>query len=322
MVLYIISAGAAFLIWALLMFLFKKTSNNDQSITIKEIYIYPIKSCGGIKVNRAQISKRGLLHDRMFALVDKKLSVISIRCHPKMATIETSFSADGHHLIVSAPNMASISVLLCPPTDQATKFSTEIWDSSVEVYEVNDAVSTWFSSYLGENDIKLVRMCDNFKRHTEKQFSLDGQLSLADELPFVMVSEGAIPQVNSILATSKYKVSMRNFRPNFVISGCEAFAEDKWRSVRFGGMELTVTKPCSRCSLPNIDPETGIRDNNLSVTKALRQFRTGAHLGLKKEWENDVFFGVSLDHHSGSWSDNDGEQVRVGDIVTVYYGDH
>jgi uncharacterized protein YcbX len=165
-------------------------------------------------------------------------------------------------------------------------------------------------------------MSDNFKRCTEEQFSRDGQLGLADELPFVMVSEHAINAVNARLDNkTTLTVTMENFRPNFVISGCEAFAEDKWKSVILGEVELTVTKLCSRCSLPNVDPATGIRDDNLSVTKALREFRTGAHLSLKDEWKDDVFFGVSLDHHSASWSDEDGAVVRVGDIINIVGND-
>jgi hypothetical protein len=54
---------------------------------------------------------------------------------------------------------------------------------------------------------------------------------------------------------------MERFRPNVVVSGAPAWAEDLWSEVAIGGSEGSVTlklvKPCSRCSIPDVDPTTG-----------------------------------------------------------------
>ena len=82
-----------------------------------------------------------------------------------------------------------------------------------------------------------------------------------------------------------------------------------------GGITMTATQPCSRCVLPNTHPITGIRDNKLSVSKALKQFRTGKDLGLEDEdMQEETFFGVHLDNHNLGDRDN---IVTVGDVLTV-----
>ena len=289
-----------------------------DKIIVSEIYIYPIKSCGGIQVNSVNIRKRGLQYDRIFAVVNKKLNLISIRCHPKMAAVKTTLSGDEEYLIISAPNMPRLTIPIHQKhSSTATKDlqSITIWDDVIDAYEVSDVASQWFSTYLKSKDVKLMRMAEHHKRVINPEFSTDGQLSLADEFPIMMTSVRSLDVLNQRLVE---EVTLANFRPNIVVSGCGAFAEDQWRSVTIGGVVLSVAQPCSRCSLPNVNPITGIRDNLLSVTKALREFRTGRHLGLQREdWAEKVFFGVQLDHHSGQWDDEEGCMVRVGDEVLV-----
>jgi uncharacterized protein len=52
---------------------------------------------------------------------------------------------------------------------------------------------------------------------------------------------------------------MRRFRPNLVITGAPAHAEDRWRRLRIGDVEVAVVKPCARCSIPLVDPRSAER---------------------------------------------------------------
>ena len=78
------------------------------------------------------------------------------------------------------------------------------------------------------------------------------------------------------------------------------------------GLQLTVVKLCNRCSLPNVDPIQGIMDTKLTITKTLKKYRTGKHLKLKSEWNDQLFFGVYLDNQSIG-----GEVLCVGDQLEV-----
>ena len=79
---------------------------------------------------------------------------------------------------------------------------------------------------------------------------------------------------------------MERFRPNLVISGCDAYAEDSWRQIRIGELIFRVVKPCSRCVIPTIDPETGRRQGDEPL-KTLLQYRKQG---------NKVMFGQNLLH--------------------------
>jgi hypothetical protein len=66
---------------------------------------------------------------------------------------------------------------------------------------------------------------------------------------------------------------MNRIRTNLVVNGCEPYAEDSWRRIRIGVVELDVAKPCSRCVIPSIDQATAQRDGQINrVLAAFRRF--------------------------------------------------
>ena len=63
-------------------------------LQLSEIWIYPIKSLGGIKLQQAQVTDRGLKHDRRWLLVDENGLFQSQREHPEMALFQTEIEGD------------------------------------------------------------------------------------------------------------------------------------------------------------------------------------------------------------------------------------
>jgi uncharacterized protein YcbX len=289
-------------------------SSAPDDVVVSEIFAYPIKSCRGIRLESSPLSTRGLKYDRMFALMNNKGVHISLRCHPKMATITTAFSSCGTKLLVECASMSSgIEVPLEELPGEKTYETLHIWDSPCDVFEVDVAFSQWFCEALKIKETKFVRLAEHFVRETSRKTSPSGQHALADQFPYLLVSEKSLDAVNALL---EVPITMENFRPNIVVKNCEAFAEDTWQQVVLGGITMSVTQRCSRCVLPNTHPITGIRDNKLSVSKALRNFRTGQHLGVEgdEDMQEATFWGVHLDNHNAGDSDN---IVSVGDVVTI-----
>jgi uncharacterized protein YcbX len=67
-------------------------------------------------------------------------------------------------------------------------------------------------------------------------------------------------------------VDWRRFRPNIVVAGDFApYSEDTWSGLRIGDVELALVKPCSRCVIPSINPQTGAKES--SFNKMLAQHR-------------------------------------------------
>ena len=286
---------------------------------VNEVFIYPIKSCRGIKVPRAKITARGLENDRIFAIVKgSSMEHISLRCTPKMATIVPEFSSDGSSLTLTASDVDDLSISLAEP--QSTLLQMKVWDDCIDAREVSSDASKWVCDALGVPGLMLLRISDKFTRKLGAEFSSQGHTGLADEAPVMLASTASLRMLNRRLSEP---VSMLNFRPNIVVSGCAGFAEDKFKTVTIGGSQkedvsgvdsgvvLTAAKLTSRCSLPNTHPILGVRDNNLSVTKALREFRTGTHLDLGVDLADSVFFGIQLDN-----AGCEGADVCIGDAIT------
>ena len=94
-------------------------------------------------------------------------------------------------------------------------------------------------------------------------------------------------------------MTMTRFRPNLVVQGCAPYAEDQWKRIRIGSMTFRVTKPCSRCVITTIHPET--------LEKGQEPLRT---LGEYRREGNKVLFGQNIIH------DGPGE-LKLGMAVEV-----
>jgi hypothetical protein len=110
------------------------------------------------------------------------------------------------------------------------------------------------------------------------------QVGFADGFPFLLISQASLDDLNTRL---EQPVSMPRFRPNLVVTGCEPYAEDNWRAIRVGPLSFRVVKPCSRCTIPTVNPETGVAGRE--------PLRT---LARYPRWDNKVFFGQNLIHDS------------------------
>ena len=76
------------------------------------LFIYPVKSCGGIKLSEAHLLETGLAHDRQWMLVDADGRFVTQRTHPAMALIQTTL--EGDVLRLRAPGMGTdIEVPVC-----------------------------------------------------------------------------------------------------------------------------------------------------------------------------------------------------------------
>ena len=163
-----------------------------------------------------------------------------------------------------------------------------------------DEVNGWFSDVL-DVECRLVTMPETTRRRIPPEFAVnpgEDHVSFADGYPFLLIGEASLAEVNARLETP---VPMNRFRPNLVVSGSEAFAEDSWKKIRIGETVFHLVKPCARCVLTTVDQATGVKDGKEPL-KTLASFRT---------FDGKVLFGQNL------IAENPGGVVRVGDEVEV-----
>ena len=242
------------------------------------LYVYPIKSMGGIPLEAWDVDGRGLRYDRRWMLVDEEGWFISQRELPRMALI--SVRIDPAHLVVNAPGMSSLQLPLGPTTGET--IPARIWDDVVEVSPVAEDADRWFGEFLGVR-CSLVSLPDESVRPVDPDYGEAGdQVGLADGFPFLLISEASLADLNARL---EHPLPMNRFRPNLVIGGCEPFAEDGWNLVRIGQITLRVVKPCARCRITTVDQRTATTSKE--PLRTLARFRRVGH---------KVLFGQNLIH--------------------------
>lgn len=258
---------------------------------LKLIYIYPIKSLGGISLNKSLVTERGLKYDRRWMIIDSLGNFISQRTKPEMALISTDISNDK---IILRHKLTSEQIEFGISETTNRKIKAKVWSDEVEVLHVNSMIDEWLSINLNIK-CKLVFMPDESKRFVDKKYSLNNEItSLSDGYPFLLIGQSSLDDLNSRLKT---KIGFDRFRPNLVFEGGEPFEEDGWKSFEINGIIFYPVKPCSRCVIITTNQNTAERNNEpLTVLSEYRKVN------------NKVLFGQNLLH--------DGEGViKVGEEI-------
>jgi uncharacterized protein len=97
---------------------------------------------------------------------------------------------------------------------------------------------------------------------------------------------------------------MERFRPNIVIDGVEAYAEDKMHELRLGDITLRLVKPCARCAITTTDQESGTVDG-VEPLRTLKAYRFDREL-------RGVLFGQNAIVVSGA-----SQALEVGGVFDV-----
>ena len=260
-------------------------------LRLSEIWIYPIKSLGGISLQRAQVFEKGLQYDRRWMLVDETCTFMTQRKQPELALFKVFLNQTSLHVQFGSK---SIQVPL-----ENTKHSLSpvmIWDDQVLAYEVSAEISAWFSSCLKIN-CRLMFFEEERPRSVDTRYAIKNEnVSLADAYPFLIIGDETLALLNSKL---EHPLPMNRFRPNFVFTGGVAHEEDLWRNFTIGQNRFVGVKPCARCVLTTINQETA--EMGKEPLRTLATYRSR---------DNKIFFGQNLlavDHNL----------VQVGDVITV-----
>jgi MOSC domain-containing protein len=230
-------------------------------INLSELSIYPLKSCAQISLNRAKLSPFGLEFDRRWMLIDEQGIMLTQRKHARMCLIHSRLN--NGQLTVNAPGMPALDIHSTNSIKKAT-----VWEDTCNAYDCGDNASNWFSIFLN-TPARLVYFPDDEQRQVDLEYAKPGDITaFSDGFPYLLISQASLNDLNSRL---QIPVEMKRFRPNVVVTGNEAFAEDQWKRLRIGGIEFSLVKPCSRCAIPGINPTTA--EKTAEPVKTLANYR-------------------------------------------------
>ena len=273
-----------------------------MAIALTTINRFPVKSCRGESVTGAAVEPWGLAGDRRWMVVDATGEAMTARECPRMLLVHPQLCEGG--LRLSGPGREPLDV--AAPAGGRQVAVTVFGRAPFPVRLADDEAHAWFSAVIGE-PVRLVYQDDPRVRQTDPAHAADG-VSFADGYPLLLANEASLDELNGWIAegpmADQGPLPMIRFRPNLVVRGAPAWAEDGWRRVRVGEAEFRAVKGCARCVIPTTNHETAGRGKEPTAT--LARFR---------RWDGEVWFAINL------IPDTPGATVRVGDEVEILEAD-
>ena len=250
---------------------------------VESIGVHPLKSARGLFPSRWWFGETGPQLDRRWMCIDENRRFASLREIPALARLtvrlEPDDSANGKKGLPSRVHLEFDGDRHeFEPVDEAgaPPAIASLWKSDRQVIEESDSVSDWLSDRLG-GAFRLVRHAPDRDPWFQPEPEADGATTgLADGYPVLLASAATLAEA------VPGDCSMRRFRPNIVIEGVEAWAEESWTRIRIGDeVELELAKPCVRCIATTVDPDTGIRTGPAPL----------ATLAAGRTWNGKPVFG-------------------------------
>ncbi len=238
-----------------------------MALLVSELYIYPIKSLGGISLTSSTVDIRGLDLDRRWMLIDDFGRCITQREAPVMATLRVEV-LDQTLLVYPVANVEDNILIPFITMDQQNNYplvDVALWDDKTQGRLYPSSINAWFSNKL-KMESRLVYMDDTILRPVDPTYAQDGEItSFSDGYPILILGQSAMDALNGRLEES---LPINRFRPNIVFTGGHPHQEDEMDVFNINGVTFYGVKLCARCNVPTIDQDTGVTNSEPTATLA------------------------------------------------------
>ncbi len=271
-----------------------KIGSAPDGVVLTGINRYPVKSCRGESLQTSAVEPWGLVGDRRWMVIDDTGQTVTAREHTRLLLVRPLIVDGGlllsgsgaDDLFVRRPDNAQVDV--------------RVFSGPFQAALADDAAHAWFRKFT-DTAVRLIHQDDPRRRPTDPEFTKpDDRVSLADSYPIMMASEESLDALVDLIDDGAGRMTMTRFRPNLVVRGAPAWAEDTWRRLRIGTSTFRVVKGCDRCVFTTIDPDTLDRGKEPIVT-----------LARHRKWDGRTWFGVQL------VPDTAGGEISVGDEIEL-----
>ncbi len=251
---------------------------------VSELYVYPIKSCQGIKLKQAEVTSKGFLWDREMMVISKRGKFLTQRQFPQLA--KAQITLEGDRISLSTEDN-SLPTLTFTPSLKGAEIAVEIWRDNTVAIDQGDEVAAWFHRLLEldkDKECRLVRQSAIRKLRHKLAFKEENPVSFADGYPFLLTATASLAELNRRIAEIYQEtapiIPMDHFRPNIVVETKTSFEEDTWKVIQLGDIKFAVVKPCSRCIITTIDQKKGTKNALKEPLRTLGSFRQFGEQGV------------------------------------------
>ena len=276
----------------------------DVQATVSGLFVHPVKSCAGVALREARLMDTGLDLDRAWMVVDAEGRFVTQRELPRMALVQPQIKT--LEVVLRAPGMLALHLGINQVDAPAR---VQVWGDTVDAWDMGGVAAQWFSDFLGQPGLRLVRFDPEVRRLASARWTGDlaAPIEFADGFPVLVTSQASLAELNQRLhAAGQGAVGIERFRPNLVLAGVESHDEDRLNELTIhtaqGQVQLGLVKPCPRCPMPNVDPATG--QSSPEVMDMLQTYRADHRL------DGALTFGMNAVIVQGA-----GHTLRVGDAV-------
>ena len=235
------------------------------AVRISSLTQYPIKSCGGMNLERAEIDTSGLRGDRLLFVIDERGAALGQEELPRMALINASLV--GTDLAVVAPDQDSLELVV---VDQGESRQVKHWHDEAPAIDQGDEAARWFSEFLG-TPCRLMASTETHKRTAPEKYRHifpAEQSRFTAVAPILLTSEASLADLNGRIAKP---IRMNRFRQNLVVEGSAPFHEEWWARLRIGDLEFEKVASSERCSVTQLNQETAER--SIEPIRTLAKYR-------------------------------------------------
>lgn len=232
---------------------------------------------------------RGFLHDRHWMLLDAEDKFVTLRELPELTKFDLEDCGDS--IIV---RWQDDELVLPKAQAYGQSIETKVWEHDVTGIVLEEA-SAWFSVCLGRA-LKLIQSTEDMARRVRT--APDHAVDYPDSSQYLLMSESSIDDLSERVG---HEVEMLRFRPNIVVSGADAYAEDEWKDLSIGDQRFQINKSCARCKITTLDPATGEQGQEPLAT--LSQYR---------RWDRKIWMGRYMNLVSPA-----GAMIKIGEELKL-----
>ena len=246
---------------------------------ITALHIYPVKSLGGIALQEATLTPKGLRYDRNWMLINENGEFMTQRKYPQMALFTTEIK-NGDLIFFHKKTNTTASIPI--QNQYGVTLRTKVWSNTCEVQKV-DTIGEWFSNILGFRCYLVFFPKKNIRTKKTENGIIQNIVGLADKSPVLITNEVSLEELNSRL---EQPIPMNRFRPNIVVSGKKSYEEDIWKTIKIGTTRFHTVEICGRCGLINVDQKTGEKGKEpLNTLKTYRRIDEQIKFGMRMNCE-------------------------------------
>lgn len=226
---------------------------------------YPLKGAAAVPLGSFELDALGPVGDRRYCLARPGGRVFTQRDDANLARLRATLQA-GHLLLAFDGEALDVG-----PGAFTASGEIRVWSrrgvARIATAEIGATVTRWFGTPL-----LLAKLDEPLQRE-------GASLAFGDAAALLLANAASLEALNAALLSP---LPMNRFRPNIVVGGTHAYAEDAWGRLRVGDAVLAPVHACGRCEVTTIDQEFG-------AALGEEPLRTLARLRLK---DGEAVFGV------------------------------